>query len=373
MTTLPIGIHLGLDEEIYHADPALGSTSIKSLAKMPCKWQYDRLRPRKENELEHLVWGRAFHCRVLEGEEAFNRRYAKLPRPEDFPQALATSDQIKEFLRMHGQKLTGNKPELMRRAKEIDECPPFFDEILAAWHFEHPKHAELSDRQVVEIEDSVSNMERDPVLSAVMTAGTLIDGAAEMSVFWVDERGLRRKLRFDYSLAPTATRPKSLIVDLKSFTSYKGGSDEEAALRKVHDECYDLQAAGYMEGFAAAKGMLASGYAFNHAVQPDGTRAPVDMEYLNAFFSADQVDWIWVFLRRDNGMIPVTLSIDTADEKIKEGLTAVHAALDTYLAYMGKYGADSLWTPPSKGPLRLNHTVFPTYNRGLQHEQPNNR
>lgn len=361
---LPPGIYFDLTEDIYHSDTSLGSTSVKELAKKPCKWQYDRLRPRREIEMEYLVWGRAWHCRVLEGQTAFAQRYAKPPLPSDHPNALVTSDQIKDFLRMHGQKLTGNKPELIARAKDLDECPPFFDEILARWHAEHPNHQELTDRQVQEIEDSVTNMERDPILTSVMQAGSLIDGAAEMSIFWVDERGIRRKCRFDYSLAPAGARTKSLIVDLKSFTSFKGGSDEEAAICKVYDECYDLQVATYMDGYRAGRKLLEQGMVF-------GT--PPAGDYLKSFLHSEGIDWVWVMMRRDNGMVPVTLSVDTEDKMFDHAKAIVADALYTYQRYADQYGMDSLWTPPPQVPLRLNHTVMPTYNRGIQYEQPRTR
>lgn len=361
---LPIGIHFGLSEDAYHADPALGSSSIKELASKPCSWQYARLRPRGEVEPEYLVWGSAWHCRVLEGKAAFDERYAKPPRPEDYPDALVTTDQIKDFLRMHGQKLTGNKPELMLRARELDECPPFFDEILARWKFEHPDHVELTDRQAQEIEDAVSNMQRDPTLAAVMRAGSLIDGAAELSIIWIDERGIRRKARLDYALPPAGNRVKSLIVDLKSFTSFKGGTDEEAAIRKVYDMAYDVQVASYMDGYAAARRMLEQGLVYGEA--------PSD-QYLHTFFHADGVDWVWVMMRRDNAMVPVTLSIDTEDKMFEHAKRIVDAALETYSGYMATYGPDALWTPPPQVPLRLNHSVMPTYNRGIQYEQPNHR
>lgn len=362
--TLPPGIYFDLPEHIYHADTALGSTSIKDLASKPCKWQYDRLRPVREIEPEHLKWGHAWHCRVLEGKAAFEERYAKPPSPAEHPEALNTIDQIKDFLRTHGQKLSGNKPELMARAKELDECPPFFDEILARWHYEHPDHVELTDRQVQEIEDAVANMQRDPVLTAVMVAGSLINGAAEMSIIWIDERGVRRKARLDYSLAPMAGRTKSLIVDLKSFTTFKGGSDEEAAIRKVYDMAYDVQVASYMDGYAAARKLLEQGMVF-------GT--PPEGRYLQNFLHAPGIDWVWVMMRRDNGMLPIVLSIDTEDRMFEHAKRIVDDALDTYRIYMETFGPDQLWTPPSKVPLRLNHTVMPSYNRGIQYEQPNHR
>lgn len=49
---LPDGIYFGLTEERYHGDPALGSTSIKELARKPCKWQYD---PQWKFQLARIV------------------------------------------------------------------------------------------------------------------------------------------------------------------------------------------------------------------------------------------------------------------------------------------------------------------------------
>lgn len=361
---LPLGIYFDLPENIYHAVNALGSSSIKELARKPCKWQYDRLRPLREIEPEHFRWGHAWHCRVLEGVEEFKKRYAKPPSPSDHPEALNTSDQIKDFLRMHGKTLTGNKPALIERAKEVPDCPPFFDDILSAWMAEHPDHYELSERQVIEIEDSVANMQRDPTLAGVMLAGSLINGAAEMSIIWEDSRGLRRKCRFDYSLAPEGKRVKSLIVDLKSFTTYKGGTDEEAAIHKVHEQCYDMQVSGYMEGYFAGRELLANGRVYG--TPPAGT-------YLHDFLHSDGVDWVWVMIRRDNGMLPVTLSVDTKDEMFERAGNIVSHALETYQKYMAAWGPDQLWTPPSRTPRRLNHTVMPTWNRGIQYEQPADR
>lgn len=360
---LPDGIYFDLPEEIYHADTAIGSTSLMALAKDPCKWQYDRLRPRKEVTPEYLTWGRAWHCRVLEGKAAFEERYANPPVPSDYPDALNTTDQIKDLLRQNGQKLTGNKPELMARARELDDCPPFFDEILARWHLDHPDHEDLSDRQVQEIEDAVANMSRDPTLSSVMVAGSLINGAPELSIFATID-GVRRKARFDYPIPPAGSRTKSLIVDLKSFTTYKGGTHEEAAIRKVYDMCYDLQVASYMDLYHEGKRLLAHGAVYG--TQPrDG--------FLQDFLGAPSLDWVWVMIRRDSGMIPVTLSIDTEDKMFDQAKRIIADAIETYHAYTTEFGPDQLWTPPPKPPLRLNHSVMPTYNRGIQYEQPNHR
>ncbi|MEN5275818.1 PD-(D/E)XK nuclease-like domain-containing protein [Brucella sp. TWI432] len=357
------GVYFNLPEKIYHKDNALGSTSIKDLARNPYRWQYDRIRPRQKMETEAMTWGSAWHCRVLEGKEAFDLRYAKPPKPDDVPGCLVTTEHVKEFLRMHGQKLTGTKGDMIARAKDLDECPPIYDEVLAKWREEHPDYVELTERQVQEIEDAVTNMEADETLRNVMRAGSLIEGSAELSIFWT-VGGVRKKARFDYSLAPTAGRPKALVVDLKSFTTFRSGTDEEAAADKVYLECYDLQAAHYMDAYDAARELVAQGKMFGTAPRQG---------YLNEFLNAPGVDWVWVMLRRDSGMLPVTLSIDTEDQFFKKARDIVADTIDVYRTHVEMFGVDKLWRPAQRLPRRLNWSVMPTYNRGVRYEQPNDR
>jgi hypothetical protein len=362
---LPDGVYIGLPEEVYHADTALGSTSIKQLAKNPPKWQYDRLRPRKEVTPEHFIWGRAFHCRILEGKEEFERRYAKPPVPADYPHALNTTDQIKDFLKENGQKLTGNKGELTARARDIDGCPPFFDDILRDWYAEHEGHEDLTDRQMQEIEDAVTIMARDPILSSVMEAGTLISGASELSIFSTDENAIRRKGRIDYALPPAGSRTKSLSIDLKHFTTFREGDNEAAATHKIYGECYDVQGAYYLDQIKFARLLADAGCIYG------GDDAAI--ETVKAFLEAQDMDWVWIFIRRDAGMIPVIISVDTLDPMFNHGRTIVADALDRYRDFVSRFGPNELWSDPPKVPLRLNQSALPSYNRGVLCEQPANR
>lgn len=357
---IPPGIYFGLPEEIYHADESLGSTSIKELAQKPIKWQYDRLRPRKDVEAEHLIWGRAWHCRVLEGVKAYQERYAAKPVPSDFPGCLATSEEIKNFLKFEGQKISGTKADLISRAKSIEGCPPIFDDLLDQWIASHPGHQELSPRMHQEIEDAVMLMERDPVLRSVMQAGSLIDGAAELSIFWL-RNGVRCKCRLDYALAPTATRKNAIVIDLKSFTNYRGNSDEEAGRFKIYELAYDVQAAHYKNGIKAAVDLAKANAVFGDVPQNDN---------LFKFLTAKSFDWVWVMLRRDAGLVPVVQSVDLDDEFIVDADRTVEAAIDNLKKFTAEFGSDQLWSPPSKLPARLTKAAMPTYNRGFTHEQP---
>lgn len=360
---LEIGVYFGLEDERYHADEALGSTSIINLAKNPPKWQYQRLRPRSHERTEPMIWGSALHCRVLEGKEAYDFRYARVPTAKDYEDVLTTTDSIKDFLRMHGQPLAGRKSDLIARAKQIEECPEFFDEILADWHAARPKHEFLNERQYQEIEDAVSNMTREPILNAVMKAGALIDGAAELSIIY-EVDGIRRKARFDYSLPPAGTRSSSLIVDLKSFTTFRRGTLETAAISTVYESAYDVQAACYLEAIGPARKLLAEGRVFGEA--------PAN-GFLDQFLNAPEFRWVWVMLRRDTGMIPTLLSIDADSPIIKHAHSIIATALTHYREYVERFGLDELWTPEPRMPRIVQPSDFPSYNRGILHEQPEDR
>ncbi len=199
------------------------------------------------------------------------RRLGGVPRtvrratcPSGPPGSLHDFGLDQKFLHLHGKKQTGVKADLIERAKEIEGCPRFFDDILADWYAAHPGHVSIDAEIKQEIEDAIVNMERDPVLSSIMQAGSLIDGAAELSAFFTIE-GVRCKLRFDYAIPAMKTRNKAIAVDLKSFTTFKGGNDEDAAIRKVYDECYDLQAAHYLDGRKRARDLIAMGKVFGDA------------------------------------------------------------------------------------------------------------
>ena len=366
--SLPDGIYFGLAEDIYHSDKALGSTSIKGLATKPYKWQRDRIRPKDtEREPEHLKWGRAFHCRVLEGKAEFDERYAEPPSPADypFPAYFHNSDQIRAFLKEHGMKVSGSKAEVFARAQEIDGCPRLFDDVVNAWWDAHPKHEDVSKAQLIEIEDAVANMARDPSLSAVMTAGSLINGAAELSIIYTDERGIRRKARLDYAIPMTGGRPYSMVVDLKSFTTFRSGTDEEGGVRKVYDEFYDVQAGYYRDAIDAARLLAANEQVFGDCEEG----------FLRDLLGAPKHPfmWVWVMMRRDNGMIPIILAADIYSAMINHGNDIARAALDTYHHHVTTQGADQLWTPAPRVPRLLDAQSLPSYNRGATYEQPADR
>lgn len=65
------GVYLGVSNEDYHADPAIGSTSIKALLKSPLTYWYNSwmnpMKPEK-NVTQAMKFGTAYHTYMLEPE-----------------------------------------------------------------------------------------------------------------------------------------------------------------------------------------------------------------------------------------------------------------------------------------------------------------
>jgi hypothetical protein len=99
------GIYFGMSDEEYHALPALSSHGIKKLAASPMifwantPWLNERKRKMieeaKAEEKAHNVFGKAYHCRIMEGADVFAQRYAVELDPTDYPDCLESTDQIK--------------------------------------------------------------------------------------------------------------------------------------------------------------------------------------------------------------------------------------------------------------------------------------
>ena len=84
---LPDGIYIGLDEDRYHADTALGSSNIRDLLKGSNQfwfksWMNPLRKPSKETPSK--IMGKATHKLLLEGRKAFDAIYVRGPYDDSF-------------------------------------------------------------------------------------------------------------------------------------------------------------------------------------------------------------------------------------------------------------------------------------------------
>ncbi len=121
------GIYFGMPDDEYHALPALSNGGIKYLAASPMLFwaRTPWLNPKKaqqvaeraeEGEKEHHVFGKAYHCRLMEGASVFATRYVIGLNPADYPDCLVHTDEIKAAIR----KFTCEQPVKPCSARKDD-------------------------------------------------------------------------------------------------------------------------------------------------------------------------------------------------------------------------------------------------------------
>jgi len=186
------GIYPGITNRDYHADPALGSTSLKTLAtKTPAHYQHDKKHPKSSAA---FTLGTAAHSLILEDDT------------DGIVMVDADSWLTKAAKEAKAEALADGKQPLLTKE----------------W------------LQVLAMRDAVMD---HPV------AGKLFTGhKAEQSVFW-DEEGQTYKCR------PDAWKP-GLLIDLKTCAS----ADPNEFGKVAHSFGYHQSAAHYIDGVKAATG-----------------------------------------------------------------------------------------------------------------------
>lgn len=121
------GLYFGLDEEIYHADPALGRSELMWLLEdVGVYWTNSRMNPaRKKWEVDGAMrLGKALHCLLLEPHD-FRDRYAVMPY-DDLANKYALTG--KEFKRM------SEMVEVIRSMKDVNRyLSKGYSEVTVIW------------------------------------------------------------------------------------------------------------------------------------------------------------------------------------------------------------------------------------------------
>lgn len=171
-----VGIYFGMDEETYHAIPALSSSGIKKLAASSMDfWANSWLNPDKEErQSRFLDYGKAAHVFVLEGEEEYLSRYAVDLDPADFegkPMLISTAE-IKAAI--------GRFTELRPVSPEGTTKQVLIDQLDALGQ-RHGKPVDL-EGTVPQLKDRIRQFEEEQPVSPVSRVSTYDDDGNEISV-----------------------------------------------------------------------------------------------------------------------------------------------------------------------------------------------
>lgn len=334
---IPDGIYFGMPEDRYHADPALGSTSLKELVLDPIEYQHERLHGGERKETFALKWGSAIHCRVLEGRQSLADRFPIAPAVADYPDALVTMEHLRAHAKKIGVKPGTKKEDAIAAIRDFDDEVVIWDQVWAKFEAENADKTIIPRDALVHIERAAQWMQRDAILAPVMEDGTLTAGASEVSIFY-QENGVRLKARLDHLLAHA-------VVDLKSFRAIMAERLKPAAKKAVSRMRYDLQAAAYIRALHAAAKLHTAGKVFNNPYPP---------EFLDTVFktlAAKQMKWIWVLIKASGAPQPVVAEFSLDSMIFRQAAVDIDDAIKNYRDLSEKFGLDNDWVPANSAEI----------------------
>lgn len=320
---IPDGIYIGLNEDDYHADPALGGSALKGCIYDPTEfwWQsaHNPHRPERK-ESDAMAFGKAVHTILLEGREAFEARfYSEAFDASAYPDALDTVDDMKAALRERDLKLAGRKDDLRARLVEDGFDGQFMDDLRAAFDASVEGKTHISEAWMHRLALFTAFREADAA-----TAEIFSQGIPEVSVFWT-EQGIRCSARFDW-LRMDAT------WDVKTYSARPGQTSADAIRGSVFRYRYDLQEAHYRRARQMMKDLPIYG-------GTDGQKA-----YVEQCAQRPDADFMFLFVKTNGAPVVTRLEADTLNDGAHYDRSRLIQALS---ARIEQWGLDDAWIEPS--------------------------
>lgn len=298
-TKHPDGIYFGMSDAVYHADTALGSTSIKKLiGNAPDFWWESHLNPARpdDDDTPAKIFGRQLHQCVLEGEEKFKAGHAPQMLPGNVKDG---KDEVSKI------KAAGKVPVKFKD----------WTKILAASAF---------------------------IKANKTLANAFENGEPEVSIFWTVE-GIRYKARFDYL-------KMNAITDLKSLANMYGKEFDKACRDAIGSYDYIVSAEHYAEGRRQMRRLLADGKVFG----------PHDPEWLAKVAANEVFAFVFVFWQKDGAPISHGIKLSPGNPLFGYARNLITKAIGNYSRYMSEFGTSAAWVPST--PLEeLEETDLPVW------------
>jgi len=287
------GIVFGMDAETYHADPSLGSSSIKKLSKNPADWWFDSwMNPRQpgDKETPAKIRGQAVHDLVLYGETMFDSKFMRGAE--------------------HHDDMTAAEKGVATKAANAAAAKVGLTAL----------NAEVYDNIAI----AGAMIAKNKFLSVALTGGM-----NEVSVFWretVDGIEIPLKARFD------CLKIKG-IGDLKSITNKFDKPFDRCCIDSIVNYRYDIQVKHYMDARALVAKFVADGKVFGDH----------DAAYLAKVSAAKQWAWQFVFWQAEGAPITDSLIISPGNPILEVAGQSVTKAKANYAAYMNELGTEQMW------------------------------
>lgn len=295
------GVHLGQRHEDYLQDHGLGYGGVKDNYLNPIEWwdgsPHNPLREQAGDDEDRklaFLRGAALHTFALDGEKVYDKVYAVRPTKARHPEALDTVDELMDACRKAGLDTRGRKADLVQRlvtARKRGAPTLIGVDILAdlqrVFDFSGKKNiAPKDDRRIRLLHRMMMRTAAEWKLGedSITLRDALHGGLSEVSVYWIDENGIRQRARFD-KLKP------NLSIDLKSITRWKKSNFKEELLKEVILRGYMIQAAHYQVARQELRKAVAEGRIYG------GTKT--QRRLLERIAKSDYWGWFFVFAKMD--------------------------------------------------------------------------
>jgi len=325
-TLPPPGIYFDMPMATYVSLPALSNSGVKLLAASPMIfWSRSWLNPKyKSPEADHFIAGEAYHCRVCEGRDAFQARYAPEYEPDEKQRVLKTVDDIKHEISStvsivgtseirHTPVTTIEEPDgkggmRQRKAKredwvkqllEIAPDAPIAELLEQRYCDQFPGKILLPQDLIDRIEIAAAMIERDEGLAPYFRGGM-----PEVTLIWYCPiTGVPMKMRADYLKVRR-------IVDLKTYENQRLRAPETAIRYEISSYHYNVQVSAYIEGAREVRKLIREHGA--SAIYVCGDPTPERVEQCQAFATkwAQHVETdLFTFLFQMKGDAPITRAV----------------------------------------------------------------
>ena len=237
----PEGLYFGMPEEEYHSIPFFSrSFAVDILCDLE-QALYNLENPIEQTEA--MLFGCKVHHLFLEP-ELFDKLYVTAPDSESYNEKgykiLNTNDDIKEFLKSVDEKKSGNRPELIERAKPYLEKEKaliwsevrqeFLDDLKAT------SRIELTNSDLEKVDGLRRSFAKRSQCKEILSSGY-----PEVTIIWQDEEtGVMCKCRLDY------LRPEA-VGEIKTFSLKYNKPLFEALVDELRFRKYNWQFAFYFD------------------------------------------------------------------------------------------------------------------------------
>lgn len=351
----------------YLAIPALSNSGIKKMLVSSMDfWVNSWMNPNppQDKEARHFLDGRAYHARICEGEDEFNKRYAPAFESAHYPDALDNTDDLKAWLRTakesgHDVKLTGKKDFLIEQIQKINPNTQIIDVLKTEYAKKCSGREFVQNDTMQQIEFAAAMIEKHPEISKCFQGGY-----SEVTIVWYEtvlldpqspkEYKVLMKARLDYLKLQA-------IVDLKTFANMHGKPIDRAIYSDISQNKYHIQTAVYYRAVERAKGFAQSG---QYGEYSNGEIHPVVSEsmasWVEEFSKCDMPQF--VFVHQQKGPAPVArANVMPRDNVYACGQHAVRESMEKFVRCLEMYGDEGTPWVDIEPIGRLDDEGFPAW------------